>query len=188
MADNNSASHPPAENPELAGVMDRNIKELIQLRQNEEKEKSRDEHIAERITSFAGRMSFVYIHLVLIILYLAWNAGLTGIKPVDPAFAGLSTVASVEAIFLSTFVLIRQNRMTKLADKRANLDLHVSLLAEHEITRLITLVSAIATKLQIAEGNNPEFEELKKDVSPEVVLETIDKHKEDSFKKTGVSF
>ena len=55
-------------------------------------------------------------------------------------------IASVEAIFLSTFVLISQNRMAAAADKRADLDLQVSLLAEHEVTKLVTLVSGLPTR------------------------------------------
>ena len=69
--------------------------------------------------------------------------------------------ASVEAIFLSTFVLITQNRMAAQADRRADLDLHISLLAEHEVTRLITLVSTIAERMGIAPAvNKPELAEL----------------------------
>lgn len=187
MADQNNTSN-ASDNNEMAEVVNRNIRELIKLRQNEEKEKSRDEHIADKITGFTGTMLFVYLHLVLFGLYAAWNAGLTGIKPVDPGFTGLSTMASVEAIFLSTFVLIRQNRMTKLADKRANLDLQVSLLAEHEITRLLTLVSAIAQKLEIKEADNPEYEELAREVRPEKVLDTIDKHKQDIINENGIDY
>ncbi|MCW3114964.1 MAG: hypothetical protein JWR18_3360 [Segetibacter sp.] len=175
-------------NTEMAEVMNRNIREIIKLRQDEEKEKTSDEHIADKITSFTGRMSFVYIHLVLFALYIAWNAGLTPIKPIDPNFTGLGTVASVEAIFLSTFVLIRQNRMNKLEDKRANLNLQVSLLAEHEATRLLTLVSAIGRKLNIEEAENPEFDDLKKEVTPEKVLDTMDKHKKDIVKENGIEY
>jgi uncharacterized membrane protein len=178
-----------AEDPSaLAQVMDRNIKEIIRLRQNEEKAKTVQEHMADRITGFTGSMAFVYLHLIVFGLYIIWNAGLTSLKPVDPYFTGLSTIASVEAIFLSTFVLIRQNRMNKLEEKRSNLDLQVSLLAEHEITRLITLVSAIAKKLDIEEARNPEIDELSREVRPENVLEKIDKHKEDSIKETGIEF
>jgi uncharacterized membrane protein len=61
-------------------------------------------------------------------------------------------IASVEAIFLSTFVLISQNRMAALADKRADLDLQISLLAEHEISRIIALVTSIAERMGIEEA------------------------------------
>ena len=61
-------------------------------------------------------------------------------------------IASVEAIFLSTFVLISQNRMAAAADKRADLDLQISLLAEHEVTKLVTLVSGIADRMGVKRG------------------------------------
>ncbi|MEJ7681827.1 MAG: DUF1003 domain-containing protein [Segetibacter sp.] len=106
----------------------------------------------------------------------------------NSSFTGLMLSASVEAIFLSAFVLIRQNRMNQLADKRANLDLQVSLLAEHEITHLITLVKAIAHKLDIEEARNPEIDELTRHVNPEQVLETIDKQKKNSIKEGGIEY
>lgn len=173
---------------EMAGVMERNIKELMKLRQQDEKEKTLDEHIADKITKFTGSMSFVYIHLVVFTLWIIYNKGLLGIKPIDASFTGLMLSASVEAIFLSAFVLIRQNRMNQLADKRANLDLQVSLLAEHEITHLITLVKAIAHKLDIEEARNPEIDELTRHVNPEQVLETIDKQKKNSIKEGGIEY
>lgn len=184
MADESNTTNPTR--TETAAVMERNIKELIKLRQNDEKEKTRDEHIADTITGFTGKMAFVYIHLVLFALYLIWNAGLTAIKPVDPEFTGLGTIASVEAIFLSTFVLIRQNRMNKLADKRANLDLQVSLLAEHEITRLLKLVSEIGRKLEIEEASNPNYDDLNTEITPEKVLDTIDKHQQNIISENGI--
>ena len=93
----------------------------------------------------------------------------------DPTFVVLAMVASVEAIFLSTFVLITQNRMAAAAEKRAELDLQVSLLTEHEITRLIQLVSAIGDRLGLEEVCDPELNELKNDVHPERVLDKIDR-------------
>ncbi len=87
---------------------------------------------------------------------------LVGHKALDASFVILAMFASVEAIFLPTFVLISQNRMAAEADKRAELDLQVGLLAEHEITRLITLVTAIGKKMDIEESYVTEIEELLK--------------------------
>jgi len=84
--------------------------------------------------------------------------------------------ASVEAIFLSTFVLISQNRMATLADTRADLDLQMGLLAEHEITRLITLVTAMAEQMNVAAAHNPELAELSRDVAPEKVMQKMEAH------------
>jgi len=83
--------------------------------------------------------------------------------------------ASVEAIFLSTFVLISQNRAMAATDKRDDLDLHINLLAEHEVTKLIVMVAAIAEKLQVRTGAEQEIGEITKDVAPDAVLSEIEK-------------
>jgi uncharacterized membrane protein len=83
-------------------------------------------------------------------------------------------IASVEAIFLSTFVLISQNRMAMVADKRAELDLQISLLAEHELTKLVTLVSKIAEREGIPSESDPEIREVKRDVAPEAVMDRLE--------------
>lgn len=83
-------------------------------------------------------------------------------------------VASVEAIFLSTFILITQNRMAAAADRRAELDLQVSLLAEAEITKLVELVSLIAERMHLSSAEQREIEEMKQRVAPEAVLDAIE--------------
>src|SRR3954462_9979064 len=86
-------------------------------------------------------------------------------------------VASVEAIFLSTFVLITQNRMAAAADQRADLDLQISLLAEHEITKLAAVVTDLAAKLGVENQTDREFQEVKQDVKPDAVLDRIEKNR-----------
>ncbi|MDQ3276793.1 MAG: DUF1003 domain-containing protein [Bacteroidota bacterium] len=158
----------------MARIVERNITALIDHRQKEDAAKTREERIADRITRFTGSMLFVYIHLALFGTWIIWNLGFLGVKPFDPSFVVLAMFASVEAIFLSTFVLISQNRMNVQADKRAELDLQVSLLSEHEITRLITLIRAMAQKMGIEDAFNEEIDELARDVYPEKVIETMD--------------
>ena len=161
--------------PQMAKIVERNIQALLEHRKKEENKKTVEERIADSVTRFTGSMLFVYIHLVLFGAWIIWNLGWLSLKPFDPSFVVLAMFASVEAIFLSTFILISQNRMTALADKRAELDLQVSLLAEHEITRLITLVTCIAKKMNIEDANDAEIDELSKDVYPEKVIETMEK-------------
>ena len=158
----------------LARVVERNIQALLARREQEERERSSQDRIADSITRFTGSMRFVYLHLALFGLWIVINLGWTPLPRFDPSFVVLAMAASVEAIFLSTFVLISQNRMAALADKRADLDLQVSLLAEHEITRLITLVAAMAEKMGIEESRDPELSELAQDVAPERVLEEME--------------
>lgn len=119
-------------------------------------------------------MSFVYLHLVLFGGWIIFNLPWVPVPKFDPSFVILAMFASVEAIFLSTFILITQNRMAETADKRADLDLQISLLAEHEVTKLLSLVSAIAEKMGIEEADNPELAELEQDVAPEKVLDEIE--------------
>src|SRR5687768_5461719 len=159
----------------MSAVVDRNIRALLKRREREDRERRLSDKIADRVTVFTGSMAFVYLHLVLFGLWITINLGWLPIKKFDPTFVVLAMVASVEAIFLSTFVLITQNRMAAAAEKRAELDLQVSLLAEHEITCLIQLVSAIGDRLGLEEVRDPELSELKNDVHPERVLDKIDR-------------
>jgi len=120
-------------------------------------------------------MTLVALHVVLVAVWIAINLGwIPTVAPFDPTFVILATVASVEAIFLSTFVLITQNRAAEASDRRDDLDLQINLLAEHEITRLLTLTRAIADRLGIEEAHDPNLSELQKDVAPEAVLDTLE--------------
>jgi uncharacterized membrane protein len=170
----------------MAKVVERNIRALLEQRQEQQGSRSRQERIADAVTRFTGSMRFVYIHLAVFGTWIVINLGwLPGVPRFDPSFVVLAMVASVEAIFLSTFVLISQNRMSALADKRADLDLQVSLLAEHEITRLITLVSAMAERMGIDQARDPELSELSRDVRPEKVMETMEAHERDVAAKSS---
>jgi uncharacterized membrane protein len=163
----------------LASALERNIEALAERRHRELEGASASDKVAGWISRFAGSMTFVAVHALLVIGWIAVNAGLTPVRPFDPSFVILATVASVEAIFLSTFIMISQNRAALAADRRADLDLQISLLAEHEITHLIKLTTRIAQQLGIEEARNPELDELKRTVAPEAVLERIEETAED---------
>ncbi len=158
----------------LASALTRNIAALAERRRLEERRAGADQRIAGAITRFAGSMVFVGIHAVLVIGWIAVNLGWTPLPRFDPTFVILATVASVEAIFISTFILIAQNRAAEMADRRADLDLQISLLAEHEVTQLIRLTTRIAEHLGLEEADNPELAELGRTVAPEAVLERIE--------------
>jgi uncharacterized membrane protein len=157
----------------MTNVMERNIRTLIERRQREELEQPREVRLADAITRFTGSMAFVYIHALLFGGWIVANLPSVPWPKFDPTFVVLAMFASVEAIFLSTFVLISQNRMQQRADKRADLNLQISLLGEHEITRLISLVKRIAEKQGVEASRNPELLELEQDVAPEKVLDAL---------------
>lgn len=173
----------PGKKGDIVNIVERNIQTLLKRSREEEKKKTFEDRIANMVTRFTGSLLFVYIHLTLFSIWIIWNLGWIGIKPFDPSFVTLAMIASVEGIFLSTFVLISQNSMNAQADKRADLNLHVGLLSEHEVTRLITLVTAMAKTMNIPEALHPEIAELSKDVHPEHVLDTIEKHSKEVEKE-----
>jgi uncharacterized membrane protein len=157
-------------------IVERNIEALLVHRQACEQALGWQQRLAHRIARFAGNMSFVWLHAAFVALWTLLNLGIVpGIAPFDPTFVILATIASVEAIFISTFILITQNRMQAEADRRAELNLQISLLAEHEITRLIKMVTEIGDAMNISASRAPELYELKEDVKPEVVLDTLER-------------
>ena len=156
-------------------MLERNIRALDKRREREEAAAGFQDRLAQAITRVTGSMVFVYLHLLLFGGWILINLGfIPGLPPFDPSFTILAMAASVEAIFLSTFVLITQNRMAAAAEKRAELDLQISLLAEHEITKLAEMVAAIAKRIGIDANADPEVAEITQDVIPEAVLDEIE--------------
>lgn len=164
----------------VAPVVERNIRALIAKREEEETKLNRPEKLANAITRFTGTLTFVMLHVVLYGLWIAINVGwIGGVPRFDPTLVILAMEASVEAIFLSSFILITQNRMMAAADRQASLSLQISLLAEHEVTRLIEMTREIGKKMGVESAQEPELNELAQDVEPERVLDIMDKHEED---------
>ncbi|RDE04655.1 DUF1003 domain-containing protein [Sphingomonas aracearum] len=168
-------THQPPSPPGLGGVLARNIERMDEHRRREAQNARLSERLSDAITAFAGSMAFVGLHAVLYGVWIAVNLGwVPGVKPFDPTFVVLAMEASVEAIFLSTFVLISQNRMMRAAARQNEFDLQINLLTEHELTRLVALVDAMAQKMGVAAVDAEELGEIKRDVSPEAVLSTLE--------------
>ena len=171
---------PPANRPPqdagLSSVVQRNIRALTEVREREERQKTVSDRIADAVTRFAGSMWSVYFHASLFGAWVVINLGwIPAVRRFDPSFVVLAMCASVEAIFLSTFILISQNRMQQVAERRAELDLQISLLTEHELTRAIHSLDDIAHRLGAYRPPEPELAEIKRDVEPEKVVDVIEK-------------
>jgi uncharacterized membrane protein len=163
------------QSPELAKVIESNIEAIEEHRRQADQTRSFQDKFADIVTRFAGSVPFVYFHVVWFAAWIAANVGILPIRALDPyPFGMLTTIVSLEAIFLSTFVLVSQNRQAAIGERRAELDLQINLLAEHEVTRMLTLLDAIAKRLDIDELPQEELKELKKDVKPEAVLQELD--------------
>jgi uncharacterized membrane protein len=169
----NDITHDPNEG--LSPTLERNITALVERRRRELRAATTQDRLADAITAFTGSMRFVYLHVAVFGFWIVANLHwLPGIPAWDDSFVVLAMVASVEAIFLSTFVLISQNRMTAEADKRADLDLQISLLAEHELTEVARLLTQVAERLDVKPDTKRDLEEAARDIAPERVLDKIE--------------
>jgi uncharacterized membrane protein len=172
------------DNPALSKVIERNIRTIIHLRTKAAHQRGRQDHIADVITSFSGRMIFAYVHLAWFGIWILLNTGRFGVGVFDPFPYGLLTmIVSLEAIFLSTFVLISQNRLGEETERRADLDLHIGLLTEHELTRVLQMLDAIQDKLGIVDHANSDLADLEMETRPEDVLAEIHRLQQREYNK-----
>jgi len=144
---------------------DHAIEAVAQIERVAHDSRSRIDNLAARITRAAGTGHSIVLHLTWFFLWLLVNLnGLPGIRPFDPfPFNLLTTSVSLEAIFLTLFVLISQNRMSQEADKRAQLDLQINLLAEKETTMILRMLKDMSEKLGIREASTRELGDLIKE-------------------------
>ena len=161
-----------ASEPGMTATLRQNIDRLAERSHRRRADALLSERIADKITGFTGSMAFVGLHLLLFGGWISWN--LWGSPKFDPSFVVLAMVASVEAIFLSTFVLISQNRMQAAADARADLDLHINLLAEHELSKLAGVVERIAHKVG-ADTDAETMRDITADIEPGKVLDALER-------------
>ena len=172
-----SASDPAAR--ETAGLVRKNIQSLLDMRRERDKQRTTEQRFADAVREFMGTMRFAYVWGGLVVAWVAADHGwLPGVPRFDPyPYPLLATITSVGALFLSTFILASQNRMNEIDDQRAELNVQISLLAEHEVTQLIHLVESIAIRVGARQDPDPVLDELKQDVDPLQVIKEIDKAK-----------
>ena len=120
--------------------------------------RSRLERFVDGLNEVAGSTSFLIAHAVAFTVWLLWNTGRFGITPIDPYPFGLMTmIVSLEAIFLSIFVLMAQQREAAIAELREELGLQVSLRVEQEVTKTLQLVAGLYTRLGHRVSDDPEL-------------------------------
>src|ERR1700674_1413996 len=149
------------------------------VRQEEEalERRSSSERLADSVGVFAGSLPFVVLHLVLVIAWLLVNSGqISRIRPFDPwPFSLLGVIVAVEAVILSSFILMRQNRMMRRGERRDHLNLQVDLLAEKEITTLLKMVRAICERMGLQSiVEDKDIRELSKNTSIESLSRSLE--------------
>jgi uncharacterized membrane protein len=130
----------------------RNVALIREIERRESAGHSALERASDAITRVIGSAGMVVFHLFFFAGWFVWNSNwIGGLQPFDPfPFGILTLIVSAEGVFLAIFVLISQNRMTREAERRARLDLHVNLLCEQSTTKVLQVVDRIAEKLDVS--------------------------------------
>ncbi len=160
-----------------SATAERNISEVSKLEHLALKNRTPAEKFSDAVVARAGRLWFVALHAIFFGLWMVWNAGFSPTTPkFDPApFPVLDTVVAMEAIFLSLFILMSQNRSNRRADERAHLDLQVNLLAEHESTKTLELLLALCVHHGLPQANDPEIAGLLRRTEPANLAREIER-------------
>jgi len=133
------------------------------------------EVLADRMIGFASSTPFLVTHAILFVGWIYWNLPFSGLTKFDPyPYSMLTTIVSLEAIFLSTFILISQNHETRLSERRNQLDLQVNLLTEQENTKMLKVLERIADKVGANTQDDPSLQVLEQSTRPEKLVEQIE--------------
>lgn len=158
----------------------RNILAISQLERQGLSRRTAAEKFSDHVTYHAGRVWFIVLHVIWYSVWVGWNLNLFPMvgesHQFDPfPFPALTTVVSLEAIFLSLFILMSENRSNRRADERAHLDLQINLLSEHESTKLLEMVRAICVFHHLPEADDPEVAELLQRTEPAALARELER-------------
>jgi uncharacterized membrane protein len=155
----------------------RNVKAISELEHSALAQRSFSARIGDVIASHAGKMWFVIFHVVWFSVWLWLNGASRGRFAFDPfPYQLLSTVVSLESIFLSLFILMSQNRSNIQADQRNHLDLQINLLSEEENTKMLQMLQALCEHHKLAIGKDPETTAMAKRTDIGDVLSELQEH------------
>ena len=154
---------------------EKNIESILKLEEEDERELSAFHRVSHTVGWFVGTIYFVLFQCFFVLLWIALNTHLLGKgAPFDPyPFPLLSTVLALEAVLLTSFVLIRQSAIDLRSERRNHLDLQINLLAEKEATSILKILREIADHLEIDVSDEAEHEELAKDTAVESIARDL---------------
>ncbi|TFZ07696.1 DUF1003 domain-containing protein [Ramlibacter humi] len=159
----------------VADVTRENVAAVRRLEQLAQAKRTFADRVADIVARFCGHITFVWIHIALFTVWIAWNS-IPGLHHFDPyPFTFLILCVSLEAIFLSSFILIAQNYEMRVAERRNQLDLQINLLAEQENTKILQLLERIACKVGVIEEADDEIAALEQATRPETLARQIDR-------------
>jgi uncharacterized membrane protein len=140
-------------------------------------------HLAANwLTSLASSTGFFLAHVAWFAAWLLWNAPFTPTPKFDPFPFGLLTmIVSLEAIFLSIFVLMTQGRESRIGELREELTLQVNLRIEEEVTKTLHLVAGLYTRLGHTLGNDPDLKQMLQPLDPVQMEKEVTEQIEESI-------
>jgi uncharacterized membrane protein len=145
-------------------------------------EQTRMNLVADWLTNLAGTTGFFVFHVIAFSAWLLWNSPFLGLPQFDPFPFGLLTmIVSLEAIFLSIFVLMTQSRESKIGELREELTLQVNLRVEEEVTKTLHLVAGLYTRLGHTLGNDPDLREMLKPLDPKQMEQEVTEQIEEAI-------
>jgi uncharacterized membrane protein len=160
--------------PSAEQLTEQNVETVTSLEEAAKEQRTPTDRLAEKIARFCGSMTFVWVHVVWFGGWILLNS-IPGIRHVDPfPFTFLTLIVSLEAIFLSTFILISQNLDSRISERRSHLDLQLNLLSEQENTKMIIMLHAIAAKVGADLTHDPQLRALSEETQPERLIEQIE--------------
>jgi len=161
---------------QAALTTDRSIREVAEVEKRNHDARSIVDLLSGTITNIAGSGPAIVVHFVWFVVWLAINLhAIPAVPAFDPfPFSLLTMIVSLEAIFLTLFVLVSQNRMSQEADKRALLDLQINILAERETTMILRMLNEISGHLKIEGNTRSELEELLKETRIDELAQKLD--------------
>jgi uncharacterized membrane protein len=165
------AAAPPRNMDDLTG---KNVEAMRRLEEVAQTQRSFADRVAAFVAIFCGSITFVWIHVAIFAAWIVFNT-VPGLPHFDPyPFTFLTLCVSLEAIFLSSFILISQNYEMRISDRRNQLDLQINLLAEQENTKMLQLLEAIAQKVGAGGKDDPEIKALEEATRPETLARQIE--------------
>jgi uncharacterized membrane protein len=155
-----------------------NVETLTSLRARAEQGVSRHQRRIERLTAQLGQPRSVYVIVMIVLAWTSFNllAPRVGVRPFDPPpFVWLQGLVGLGALLMSTIILVTQNRQTKHAEQRAQLDLQVNLLGEQKAAKLIALLEELRRDLPSVRNRVDKVAEaMEEPVDPHAVLSALE--------------
>jgi len=172
---------------ELTDILDQDIETIVALRLHSERKVSRHQRLIEKVIQNLGRPSFFYLIWLFVILWILVSTSATSLHIPwnDPApFFWLQGIIGFSALFMTTGVLITQNRQSKLAEQRRHLDLQINLLTERKVSKLIELMEDLRRDLPSVKNRlDPEAEAMKEPVDPHTALTSLNETLQEATKE-----